>query len=70
MMNTQTTAADIDQLLRDTERVLATVRQHQQERLVFLIVSLVALIFLMIYVYRRWTWIPRKRQRTHFNEKF
>ena len=69
-MNAQHLPADIDQLLRDTERVLTTVRQHQQERLVVLIVSLAVLIFLMIYIYRRWTWIPRKRQRSHFNEKF
>ena len=69
-MNVQHLPADIEQILRETDRVLATVRQHQQERLVIIIVGLVLLVLFMIYIYRRWTWIPRKRQRSHFNEKF
>lgn len=69
-MNAQHLPADIEQLLMETDRVLATVRQHQQERLVIIIVGLVLLVLFMIYIYRRWTWIPRKRQRSHFNEKF
>lgn len=69
-MNAQHLPADIEQLLRETDRVLAAVRQHQQERLIIIIFGLVFLVLFMIYIYRRWTWIPRKRQRSHFNEKF
>lgn len=69
-MKHYTSPAEIDQILADTRKVLDTVRRHQQEDLIILIVGLVFFVLLMVYVYRRWTWIPRKRQRTHFNEKF
>ena len=69
-MKHYTSTAEIDQILADTRKVLETVRRHQQEDLIILIVGLIFFVLLMVYVYRRWTWIPRKRQRTHFNEKF
>lgn len=69
-MKHYTSPAEIDQILADTRKVLETVRRHQQEDLIILIVGLIFFVLLMVYVYRRWTWIPRKRQRTHFNEKF
>lgn len=69
-MKHYTSPAEIDQILADTRKVLDTVRRHQQEDLIILIVGLIVFVLLMVYVYRRWTWIPRKRQRTHFNEKF
>lgn len=69
-MKHYTSPAEIDQILADTRKVLDTVRRHQQEDLIILIVGLIFFVLLMVYVYRRWTWIPRKRQRTHFNEKF
>ena len=69
-MKHYTSPAEIDQILADTRKVLDTVRGHQQEDLIILIVGLIVFVLLMVYVYRRWTWIPRKRQRTHFNEKF
>lgn len=69
-MKHYTSPAEIDQILADTREVLETVRRHQQEDLIILIVGLIFFVLLMVYVYRRWTWIPRKRQRTHFNEKF
>ena len=68
-MKHYTSPAEIDQILADTRKVLDTVRRHQQEDLIILIVGLIVFVLLMVYVYRRWTWIPRKRQRTHFNEK-
>ena len=69
-MKHYTSPAEIDQILADTRKVLDTVRRHQQEDLIILIVGLIFFVLLTVYVYRRWTWIPRKRQRTHFNEKF
>ena len=69
-MKHYTSPTEIDQILADTRKVLETVRRHQQEDLIILIVGLIFFVLLMVYVYRRWTWIPRKRQRTHFNEKF
>ena len=69
-MKHYTSPAEIDQILADTRKVLETVRRHQQENLIILIVGLIFFALLMVYIYRRWTWIPRKRQRTHFNEKF
>ena len=69
-MKHYTSPAEIDQILADTRKVLDTVRRHQQEDLIILIVGLIVFVLLMVYIYRRWTWIPRKRQRTHFNEKF
>ena len=69
-MKHYTSPAEIDQILADTRKVLDTVRRHQQEDLIILIVGLIFFVLLMVYVYCRWTWIPRKRQRTHFNEKF
>ena len=69
-MKHYTSPAEIDQILANTRKVLDTVRRHQQEDLIILIVGLIFFVLLMVYVYRRWTWIPRKRQRTHFNEKF
>ncbi len=69
-MKHYTSPAEIDQILADTRKVLDTVRRHQQEDLIILIVGLIVFVLLMVYVYRRWTWIPRKRQRTHFTEKF
>lgn len=69
-MKHYTSPAEIDQILADTRKVLDTVRRHQQEDLIILIAGLIVFVLLMVYVYRRWTWIPRKRQRTHFNEKF
>ena len=69
-MKHYTSPAEIDQILADTRKVLETVRRHQQEDLIILIVGLIVFVLLMVYIYRRWTWIPRKRQRTHFNEKF
>ena len=69
-MKHYTSLTEIDQILADTRKVLETVRRHQQEDLIILIVGLIFFVLLMVYVYRRWTWIPRKRQRTHFNEKF
>lgn len=69
-MKHYTSPAEIDQILADTRKVLETVRRHQQEDLIILIVGLIFFVLLMVYIYRRWTWIPRKRQRAHFNEKF
>ena len=67
---TQHLPQDVEQLLRETEQILATVHRNQQIRAAILIATIAASILFMRYIIRRWSWIPRKRQRTHFNERF
>ena len=67
---TQHLPQDVEQLLCETEQILATVHRNQQIRTAILIATIAASILFMRYIIRRWSWIPRKRQRTHFNERF
>ena len=59
-----------EMVLMEAERTLAIVRSNEAINIVVLVCGLAVLALVIEYVYRRWTWIPRKRQRQMFNERF
>lgn len=59
-----------EELLLECDTVLQMVRRNEIINAGILIAGIAIIALLMVYVYRNWTWIPRKRQRTHFNERF
>jgi hypothetical protein len=59
-----------EQVLMEAERTLATVRSDEVINVVVLVCGFAVLALVLEYVYRRWTWIPRRRQRRSFIERF
>ena len=63
MMSTET-------LLAQARMTRQTVAENEAARFVLFGIAAILLIALLVYVARNWSWIPRKRQRRVFIERF
>lgn len=59
-----------EQVLLEARLALATVRSNELVNAIILLVGFAALVLFGTWVLDRWSWIPRKRQRRVFIEKF
>ena len=58
-----------EMLLAESARVRAMVRDDQMIIGLTLIIGAAVLVLMLEYIWRRWTWIPRRRQRRYFTER-
>ena len=58
-----------EMLLAESARVRAMVRDDQMIIGLVLIIGAAVLVLMLEYIWRRWTWIPRRRQRRYFTER-
>jgi len=57
-------------LLMESARVRATVTSNETMLMLAVVLSLCVLALVLEYVYRRWTWIPRRKHNRVFRERF
>lgn len=57
-------------LLMESARVRATVASNEVMLMLAVVLSLCVLALVMEYVYRRWTWIPRRKHNRVYRERF
>lgn len=50
--------------------MLEEINAHMWQDIAVMIGLMAGLAGWMVYVIRRWSWIPRREQRTRFNERF
>ena len=53
-----------------TEMIIADVLNSEMMVMVGLVALIGATVAYMEYIIRRWSWIPRKRQRKNFGERW
>lgn len=56
-------------IVLETRFLLARVETHAILRACLIVLAALALIPILRYVWQRWTYIPRKRQRKFFRER-
>lgn len=69
-MRKEVTRVSTEMVLMEAARVRAMVRDDQVIIGLTLVICAAVVALLLEYAWRRWTWIPRRRQRSGFGERF